>query len=95
MHTGTRCQKVSFELLNSIYFISKLIIAKSYQTTSKRFRMFSLINLIANDLHVHCFLYIRKTTPWLKFSTTYHTAGVEIGQTAKLTSWKNKTEEAQ
>ena len=38
--------------------------------------------MIANDLHVHYFLYIRKTTPWLQFGTTYHTVGEEIGQTA-------------
>ena len=57
--------------------------------------MFSLITLIANDLHLHYFLYIRKTTPWLQFGTTYNTAKVEIDQTAKQTGLKNKTEEAQ
>ena len=38
--------------------------------------------LTRNDLHVHYFLYIRKTTPRLQFGTTHHTVGVKIGQTA-------------
>ena len=103
MHTITRGQIIaSFALLNSFFFfyqeecfISKLIIPKSYKTKSKRFRTFSLLTLIANDLHVHYFLYIRKTTPWLQFGTTYHTVQEEIGQTAnRLVKKNNKTKEA-
>ena len=55
----------------------------SFPKATKRFLTFSLLTLIPNHLlKLHYFPYIRKTTSWFQFGTTYHTDGVEIGQTA-------------